>query len=291
MERSNFRLPDAINCSTPENFTCIPNDLIRNPEITGKAKALLCLLLSNHEGWYSYLTSIQTMMKEQYEALSSGLKELEEYGYLKRFKYRDKISKRWKGTLWIYTNIPFKFEYEKQLRKINLNGYEAVDPQTGFPVLGDSVLEDQRLIISNNNNNINNNKKSTLSPENPSKEKNKMYLPLAEILSKIITSNKKIYHTPSQINGWANEIRRLVETSKIAYKRVEKALEWYKSNYGGKYIPVIESGSSLREKFLRLEAAMEKDGYRDNNEKEKNYEPTILPNRIKNAYKETEEEY
>ena len=44
-----LKLPDAINCSLTKNFTQVPNNLLRNPNITSKAKAILCLLLSNKE--------------------------------------------------------------------------------------------------------------------------------------------------------------------------------------------------------------------------------------------------
>ena len=44
-----FNLPDAINCSITKEFTQIPNDLLRNPEISGKAKSILFLLLSKRK--------------------------------------------------------------------------------------------------------------------------------------------------------------------------------------------------------------------------------------------------
>jgi hypothetical protein len=36
-------------------------------------------------------------------------------------------------------------------------------------------------------------------------------------------------------------------------------LDWYEDNRGGQYTPIVESGSSLREKFIRLESAMERE--------------------------------
>ena len=71
----------------------------------------------------------------------------------------------------------------------------------------------------------------------------------------IIRTNKNIKYNRVQIKQWANEIRILVNQNKIDYKRVEDVLMWYKDNIGGEYIPVVESGYSLRMKFLRLEEA------------------------------------
>jgi hypothetical protein len=42
---------------------------------------------------------------------------------------------------------------------------------------------------------------------------------------------------------------------------VQKALDWYEIYKGGEYIPVIESGSSLRDKFVKLENAMERNAH------------------------------
>ena len=91
-------------------------------------------------------------------------------------------------------------------------------------------------------------------------DKNSRYVPLAEKLASIIRKNKRINVTPQKIFSWANEIRKLVETDGVSIQRVETALDWYEDNIGGQYIPVIESGSSLRNKFIKLEDAMRRAG-------------------------------
>ena len=91
-----------------------------------------------------------------------------------------------------------------------------------------------------------------------SQEKNKKYLPLAKYLSNIIRTKKNVTHTTIQINNWTNDIRQLVEDNKVSIKRVKEVLKWYKQNIGNQYTPVIESGASLRSKFIKLESAMER---------------------------------
>ena len=98
---------------------------------------------------------------------------------------------------------------------------------------------------------------------NPSldrKKKIEKYIPLAKKLADIITTNKKVKITNRKITSWANEIRRLIETDGVGYERVEEALSWYEANIGGEYIPVVESGHTLRTKFLKLEEAMIRKG-------------------------------
>ena len=89
-------------------------------------------------------------------------------------------------------------------------------------------------------------------------KRNEIYLPIVKYLSKTSQTNKNIQHTSSQLKTWSNDIRRLVENNKVSIKRIKEVLKWYKQNIGGEYIPVIESGSSLREKFTRLEDAMQR---------------------------------
>jgi hypothetical protein len=96
------------------------------------------------------------------------------------------------------------------------------------------------------------------------KERAKEFLPLAEDLSKIIRSTINIRHTNGQLQAWAYSICQLVEDHGVTAERIRKALKWYEGNIGGQYIPVIHSGSTLKEKFFKLEAAMGREnGFKD----------------------------
>ena len=86
----------------------------------------------------------------------------------------------------------------------------------------------------------------------------KPYLPSAQKLGNIIRTKKNVKHTPAQIKGWAKEIKSLVEKQGVSMDRVDAALDWYEDNIGRDYVPVVESGSSLRQKWIRLEDAMER---------------------------------
>jgi hypothetical protein len=299
LKRMNSNIPDAINCSITKEFTQIPNELLRNPEISGKAKALLCLLLSNKEGWKSCISGISKMMKEGSDAINSGINELEEYGYLIRVRYRDKKTKTWKGSFWAYTDIPYSFNIQKNIDWVDSRGLEIYmdektkinlnteNPDMENPDMVIPNVENPGLIILNNKNtNIKktNNKKNIKlhSPEQNSGEidsskskklsiveRNKQCLPICSKLSQIIRSKKNIKHTPTQLRSWSNEIRKLIEGNKISADRINQVLDWYKGTIGEKYIPVIESGASLREKFTRLEDAMK----RDTNYIEEDYNP------------------
>jgi len=135
---------------------------------------------------------------------------------------------------------------------------------------------------SHNNNISNNNKKENkyISPTSKNADPtNEQYLTIAERLSNIIQSKKNIKHTPSQIRSWTKPIQKLIEKhltggNLSARKvRVKKALHWYASHIGEPYVPVIESGASLLEKFTKLENAIERD--KTNNDGPKSKGPVV----------------
>lgn len=72
-------------------------------------------------------------------------------------------------------------------------------------------------------------------------------------LAMIVKTKKNINpHTAK----WKDDIDKLNRLDGVSWDRIIKALQWYQDNIGGAYIPVIESGASLREKFTKLENAM-----------------------------------
>jgi len=85
------------------------------------------------------------------------------------------------------------------------------------------------------------------------------FLELAKKLAFIILDNKKVKHSNQELKQWANDIKLLNQNNKVEINRIEDALEWYDDNIGGEYIPAIESGYSLRNKFTKLENAIERE--------------------------------
>lgn len=90
-------------------------------------------------------------------------------------------------------------------------------------------------------------------------ERSVRYLPIAQYLSSIIQSYKNITHTSRQITAWAKSIRQLVEEQNVDPSRIKHALKWYKRHANDPYVPVIESGKSLKEKFIKLESAIKRE--------------------------------
>ena len=268
-------IPDAINCSVSSNFTQISNNILRNPELSAKAKGILCLLLSNQQGWRSHVSTITQMMADGETSIRSGLKELEQMGYLARIPYREKNTKIRRGTIWCYTDTPRTYDFKESdiLEMLAKHGLEPIgailrfstcgSPTYGSPTYG----KPQSNNIESNNTNFNN---ISLSKNFPNKEKNTDFLPFAKKLADIIQSNKNIKVSPTRLNNWANEIRKLSQIEGVEPARIETALDWYSENIGGQYIPVIESGAALRNKFTKLEDAMKRAGISSGSPHDKN---------------------
>ena len=96
--------------------------------------------------------------------------------------------------------------------------------------------------------------------ENPPKdERTEQFIPLAKYLYEIVKTQVNVSHDMKDLRKWANDMRILVEKNKIDIARLRKALHWYKENVGGEYIPVIQSGYSLRKKFTSLALIMDRE--------------------------------
>lgn len=121
-----IRIPDAINCSTSKEFTQIPNTILRSTSLSCKAKIVLCILLSNKDGWHSCTTSIQQMLKEGRRVTQGALKELEEEGFLLRVTYRNQKTKTIAGSFWAYTDTKGIFNMDERLEDLNKKGFEII---------------------------------------------------------------------------------------------------------------------------------------------------------------------
>ena len=124
---------------------------------------------------------------------------------------------------------------------------------------GPTNLQQSNIIYSNNKKNTLLEVKTDPPTVKEKDERIKDFMPLAKRLYHVIKIKKNIKYSATQIKSWADEIRRLTERNGISYERIKTVLDWYTDNILGEYVPVIESGYSLRKKFLRLEESMKRD--------------------------------
>ena len=66
-----------------DKYTQVSNDTLRNPNLSWKAKGLLCYLLSHDEGFEIRKRNIHMFATDGYDSTNSAFKELEENGYIR----------------------------------------------------------------------------------------------------------------------------------------------------------------------------------------------------------------
>lgn len=71
------------------NFVTVHKDFIHDSNISWKAKGILLYLLSRPDDWQIYETELEQHSTDGLSGLKSGIKELEEKGYIHRNRKRD----------------------------------------------------------------------------------------------------------------------------------------------------------------------------------------------------------
>jgi hypothetical protein len=77
-------MPNIIRQKRKANYTVIPNEMLNNTELSFKAKAILCYLLSKPDKWSVYLSQLAKVSTDGYESVVSGMNEL----IAKRYVFR-----------------------------------------------------------------------------------------------------------------------------------------------------------------------------------------------------------
>lgn len=84
-----------------ENFTIISNEIIRDQRLSWKARGLLIYVLSQPDHWRTSSAHLASISPEGIHAVRSGLKELEQIGYLRRIR-RQRANGTWIHDVLIY---------------------------------------------------------------------------------------------------------------------------------------------------------------------------------------------
>ncbi len=112
------------------NYTVMSNEHLRNRDLSLKAKGLLSQMLSLPEEWDYSLEGLSRINREGVDAIRTGVRELEEHGYLERRRLRDG-SGRLAGTEYVV--------HERAVARTSLP--ESDEPALGFPMQDAPVRE------------------------------------------------------------------------------------------------------------------------------------------------------
>ena len=133
------------------NFSMVSNSIIRNDDISLKAKGLYSLIQSyiTIEGFTLYKWFLQSKCKEGKKAFESAWTELKRSGYLVQYRMQDKETKRF---YWEYELLD-EIEAEKPLPL--KGGYGSKDPLPPKGYYGQGEYINNNVINNTDSNNIN----------------------------------------------------------------------------------------------------------------------------------------
>lgn len=130
-----------------KNYSVISNCLLRDKDISLKAKGLLCVMLSLPDKWEFSIAGLAAISHEGETSIRSTLKELEQNRYLERGKVKDEKNK---VIGWDYIVYEKKFDEKDRVYKDESNRVYAnkkkKEPHDGSPVVGNNHVENQRQL-------------------------------------------------------------------------------------------------------------------------------------------------
>lgn len=99
----------TFRVSKDKNYTTINNTGLRDERLTWKAKGILAYILSLPDDWVFYMEEVAKHSKDKIDSLKSGMKELKEHGYVKRFPVKDEKGKitRWETIIYEVPQVEF----------------------------------------------------------------------------------------------------------------------------------------------------------------------------------------
>ena len=221
-------------------FTQISNEIITNPNLSAKAKAVYCYLFSRPDGWVFYRSEIVKNFKESIKTIDIALKELSDYGVIEKVQRRSSEGVFSGFDIKMYTVTPKSDTRFSDIRKLHTNNIDR-----------------------SNKDNISISVEDVKSPtvvETPPKrrsddvkEVNKPFIKNVLIFKESIEYKlgRKI---KINLNSWCNDLRLLEK--EVGHDRVVQVLSWYDNNMGKEYICQCESMKSFRSKFTKLEISM-----------------------------------
>ena len=114
----------SIRIERKQGFTVLPNDLLRDPRLTLKAKGLMAILLGLPDGWEYSISGLSSITGAGKDAIRSALKEMEGAGYLTREQQAHGEGGKFAGSVYTVREVSIS----------PLAGFPTtVNPTTGFP--------------------------------------------------------------------------------------------------------------------------------------------------------------
>lgn len=149
-----------------KNFTIASNAVINDKNLSYKAKGIYLYLCSRPDGWKFYLSEIAKQSSDGESSVRSGIKELEDFGYLDRHRFNDPQTGKINYNYEIYETPSGKKQALKAIEK-SCDQPCAEKPHAVKPM---TVKSKPNNTIQYNNTDNNNTDNNNIPPKSPKGE-------------------------------------------------------------------------------------------------------------------------
>jgi helix-turn-helix protein len=219
--------------SRTKSFTQVSNDVLRNPELSLKAKGLLIQLLSHEDGWQQSIRYSIRECADGEASIRSALVELEAAGYLQRSRRR---------------NSQGKFLWDHVVTDIRSDLPQVENPRVDDPHVEKPPIEEESLDVEPLGEELQD------QTSRPTPEAEQLCALLADLVEANGAKRPKITET------WKTEARRLLELDHRPLSEVVSVLRWATAD--SFWQPNILSMPKFRQKYDQLRLRMLQDNGR-----------------------------
>lgn len=233
------------------NFTVTPNEIINHPKMSLKAKGIWTFLNSKPQNWNFSVKGMSHQNKDGEDGITSGMKELEKFRFLKRVPRKDE-SGQWNGYDYHLTDVPFEIKPSRE----NPETDESTVP--GKTVNGKTVNGKSRTIVKNDLSKNDLSKKE----KNPSlkiefDESVDMPTAVLDYLNDVRDSSRGYSNTASNLSDIKTRIKEKFTMDDFKKVIDYKNAQWKKDTKMSKYIrPSTLFGSKFNEYLVEAETRM-----------------------------------
>ena len=132
------------------NYTNISNQLIRDSRLSWKARGIFAYLWSQADEWDFYVSEVAKHATDGRDALRSGLKELEKYGYLTR-QPSSGTGGQFDGMSWVLTDKPAESAENSVDGETRQNAQKSAENPSDGKAVGRGTRRTEDPTLRNNN--------------------------------------------------------------------------------------------------------------------------------------------
>lgn len=240
------------------SFTQIDNEIVNNEEISWQAKGMMLYLLSKPDGWSFYEKDLTNRATNGKDSVRSIIKELLDYGYLKRGERLRNNKGNLGGYKYVVEDYLFEsYDGKSYIGKSKVGKSYVGKPKVGNPYVGKSAHSNTKSLS---------NTKSFSNTENNNNTKEQNQSSLSSEIFKLIESNNIAVltdFTASEVDYMINDTsdELVLQAVKIAVENNARNLKYIKSiirnwhNKGYKTIDQVNAAEKQRKGKPQQEAS------------------------------------